>query len=378
MGWGKGKGFGLGPFVHHHHHRGPGVGLIAAEAAVVGAVAGATIAAYPQDTPYRKGKGKGKGPTVVIDNTPPLRISSINMQLQFAEIRGITYLYAVDVMPEAGNPWRVMRSYKDFEELFLNLGRPKFSTATFPKSLDKMASGDRRYSFGMAIGTCFHCKATCRNRGDKDSQTVYCSTCYPLRFPDPAVLQTQHHQLQSWLQCVIQHPSSDSTWKISLRGFLEAGREFISPTVVQRDAYTPPIPTSSEAPETPVEQHHDKMICIEIPSGVIAGQVIAITVANGNQIQWTVPEGHKGGDTLTLWHDSATGTLTHVEDSQEQPESDQALSIEVPAGVKSGELIAIMVPDGREIQLTVPEGKKSGDRLDLWFDFAVGALTPLL
>jgi hypothetical protein len=455
MGWGKGKG--SGP---HHHHRGPGVGLIAAEAAVVGAVAGATVASvaarppprkpkpwevyrgpedvviktrqpapapvvvcapraaqaqpvvvvsgtYPKAKPYSKFKPKGKVTQsgVVVDSTPPLSISSISMQLQHAEIRGITYFYAVDVVPESGNPWRVMRSYNEFQDLFSKLGRQTFPTAPFPHSLDKMALGDGRSDFGLGIGTCFYCKAKCRNRGDKESRTVYCSTCYPLRFPDTPVLQSQQRQLESWLQNVIQHLTSRGAWMSFLRGFLEAGREFIPTSSVQdaaasiekaspskQPALSPspaqaayvqsspkpaPMPTSSEPA---VEQHHEQgeLMSIEIPAGVIAGQIIAITVPNGNQVHLTLTEGQNSGDIVTLLYDSVAGTLTPVTDSEEQSESDQQLSIEVPAGVNSGQLIAITVPDGRQIQFTVPEGKKSGDQLDLWFDSASGTLMPLL
>jgi hypothetical protein len=305
------------------------------------------------------------------------------MQLSLAEIRGITYCYAVDVLPETNNPWRVMRSYKEFEQLWSKVGRPSFPSASFPQSLDKLVSGDRRYDFGMGLGTCFHCKASCRNRGDKDSRTVYCSTCYPLRFPDPVILQSQHQQLEAWLQCVVQHPSSRSTWKIPLRSFLEAGRAFISPTTAQSAAFaqSSPIPAPLPAPsETLVEQHHEEgeMLSIEIPAGVTAGQIMAITVPNGRQVQFTVPEGRKGGDTLNLWYDAVAGALTIAHDSEEQSESDQVLSIEVPAGVNSGQVIAITVPDGRQIQFAVPESKEGGDQLDLWFDSVAGTLTPLL
>lgn len=471
MGWGKGgKGFGPGPFGRHHHHRGPGLGVVAAEAAIVGAVAGATVATVAARPPPRpkpchrgpevivieaerprvpppvvvaqaepvivvsgtypkakakgkgrwKGKGKGKGPIVVVDNTPPLSISRVSMFLDLAEIRGITHFYAIDVMPESGNPWRVMRSYKQFEELFVRLGRQSFPAASFPRSLDDMASGDGRYDFGFGIGRCSHCKCNCKNRGYKETRTVYCTTCYAERFPDPVVLQTQHVQLEAWLQCVIQHPSSHGPWTPPLRSFLETGREFTAdartpapvpkptakastaaPTsiakafapvpkqappspVPKQAAYTQsslttpaPMPNTSEAP---VEQNDEQgeIMSIEIPSGVTAGQIIAITVPNGRQVQFAVPAGQKAGDALTLWYDSAVGTLTPIEDSDEQSESDQTLSIEVPAGVKSGQTIGITVPDGRQIQFVVPEGKEAGHQLDLWFDSAAGTLVPLL
>jgi len=446
MGWGKGgKGWAPGPFGHHHHHhRGPGVGVAIAEAAVVGAVAGATIATVaatshprprpkPKPRPYycgpdvivvepgrpivqaqpvvaqaqpvvvvcpkakpfpkHKGKGRGKGPIVVVDNTPPLNISSISMRLPAAEIRGISYFYAVHVTPETGAAWRIMRSYKEFEDLYCKIGRQSFPACPFPQSLEKMASGDRRYDFGMGLGTCVNCKAKCKNRGDKETRTVYCSDCYPQRFPDPAVLQTQHNQLELWLKSVVGHGSSQGPWKVALKGFLEAGREFISAAPAQSSAvssakapaptpqqaaYTQPSPPT--APETALEQHDEKgeMMSIEIPAGLKAGQVIAINVPDGKQVQLTVPEGHQGGDTLSLWYDSVAGTLTPVDDSPEQSGSDQTLSISVPAGVSSGQLIAITVPDGRQIHFTVPEGKNSGDQLDLWFDSAAGTLTPLL
>jgi uncharacterized protein YcgI (DUF1989 family) len=118
---------------------------------------------------------------------------------------------------------------------------------------------------------------------------------------------------------------------------------------------------------------------IEIPAGVSAGQALAITVPDGRQIQFSVPNGKKGGDQLTLLFDAAAGTLTPAEDDAAPTgdESEQMMSVQIPAGVTAGQIMAVTVPDGRQLQVTVPEGKKGGDQLELWFDANAGALVPL-
>jgi hypothetical protein len=111
---------------------------------------------------------------------------------------------------------------------------------------------------------------------------------------------------------------------------------------------------------------------------VLPGQVIAITVPDGRQIQLTLPERAVSGDQLELWLDPQAGTLEPVSPAEPRGDcSEQVMSIEIPAGVQPNQVIAITVPDGRQIELTVPAGKQGGDHLDLWFDPVAGTLAPL-
>jgi len=120
---------------------------------------------------------------------------------------------------------------------------------------------------------------------------------------------------------------------------------------------------------------------IEIPAGVAAGQVLSISVWDGKQIEFAVPEGCKGGDSLDLWYDSASGTLMAYDAAEcgdaAEGTLEQVMSIEIPAGVSAGQTLSISVPDGRQIELIVPDGKKGGDQLEVFFDPAAGTLAPL-
>ena len=56
----------------------------------------------------------------------------------------------------------------------------------------------------------------------------------------------------------------------------------------------------------------------------------------------------------------------------------QVLQIVVPAGVTSGQILSVNVPDGRQLTFEVPPGSPPGSELQLWFDPAAGTVSPLV
>lgn len=366
---------------------------------------------------YHKGKGAGKG-VVVVGNSPaspPLAISSVSLPPSVFEMRGLNRFFGVDVSPQSGQAWRVFRSDDDFRGLYGNVGSPSLSYP-FPRSLDeKMNAGaDRRYDFGIGLGKCAQCGGRSYNRGDSASNKVYCLPCYNKLFPDAAALNDHRRELEVWLQELTQNPNSNGLWKEPLRGFLEAGRQFIAsaPQAAVASAVPAPVaaaaaplpaaagaaasqamygrhdgagsppaaaPVVAPAPAPPTGDDAAGLMAIDIPAGVAAGQVLAITVLDGKQIEFTVPEGSQGGDHLELWYDPVAGTLTPIDASGGGSASDggEVMVIDIPAGVTSGQVLAITVPDGRQIEFTVPDGKGGGAQLELWFDPAAGTLAPL-
>jgi len=348
MGWGgKGKGKGWAPampgpmamgapampgpavFHHHRHHRhhgGIGVGTaleVAAEAALVGGAAAAVVAAStrprrrppPQLLPPQqvvvlpsggpvysqpqqgyvvqppKGKGKGKGPpqVIVAQPEPPLAITSVCLPPGSIEQRGTVTFFWVEVMSESGSRWRVMRRYNEFLALQRQLGP---SSENLP-------------------GAPFPGKSFLKCSGEK--------------------LEVRRRGLEIWIGMAIRNPNCAGPWLRPLRQFLEAGREMIAPgpvvptsapgqaAPVAPPAAAPPLPAPatghSDAPAGVAEDDDGNILEIEIPAGINAGQLLAVTVPDGRQVNVAVPEGYCGGSKLELWYDSVTGTLTPLTSS---------------------------------------------------------------
>lgn len=128
-----------------------------------------------------------------------------------------------------------------------------------------------------------------------------------------------------------------------------------------------------------------EMFEVEIPAGVAAGQTITITVPDGRQAMLQVPAGSPPGSILTLFFDAQTGTLSPVQDSSSsttaprkstseaattKTSADDATTvlIPVPAGVQPGQMIAVTVPDGKQINFSLPAGVQEGQMIRLWYD----------
>ena len=63
----------------------------------------------------------------------------------------------------------------------------------------------------------------------------------------------------------------------------------------------------------------------------------------------------------------------------EAPEAlEGPMQILVPEGVVCGDTLAVKVPDGRELTVSVPAGVASGSELMVWFDPVAGTLSPLV
>lgn len=56
----------------------------------------------------------------------------------------------------------------------------------------------------------------------------------------------------------------------------------------------------------------------------------------------------------------------------------ELLQVQIPAGVGAGQALAVAVPDGRQILITVPTGARSDEKqpfiVELWYDAAAGTL----
>lgn len=326
MGWGAGKGHHGHHHGHHHHgHRGPGLLGLAAEAAVVGGVTAAIVGAasgrrphprpyqyqaapvvvmQPQPVPayyaqaapvyvqqgqpvqamapapqYRGGgKGKGKGRTVSDLTTPHLGAMRISLPPGCMEARDGTTYFAVIATPEHGEPWQVLRRYKEFDALHIRLGHlsDRFLCAPFP------------------------------------GKTFLGAACTGQK------LEERRRGLETWLQRAIEDPSARGTWLRPLRDFLDSGRVFLqaAPAAAAPPppaaAAAPPPPTAPSAPPmdtAPPPEDEGITLQIVVPDGVGPGVHLGVEVPDVGQVIFVVPEGVAPGAQIQLWYDSS-GSLT--------------------------------------------------------------------
>jgi len=309
--------------------RGLGVGIVAAEAAVVGAVAGACVATAverprrPTTEVVVVGQSAAASPVIVETSSPapvivetsrpapvivetsrpapvvvqpprparpvaprnpvaavvqhaeePLRVNSVFLSPEQEENRGNVHFFAIDWTEETGASWRVMRRYNEFLDLQKSLSAVSFPDAPFPGK--------------SGLSTCKGQDLVNRRRG-----------------------------LEMWLRRVLQHPEALSSWAGSIRSFLQAGRMEIAssplaeaPSSKPQPAASPPLPTAPPAKKT-----DDSVLAVKVPAGVEPGQVVAVTIPGGPEVNMTVPKGAKGGGEVQVWYDSASGTVTPLVDN---------------------------------------------------------------
>lgn len=143
----------------------------------------------------------------------------------------------------------------------------------------------------------------------------------------------------------------------------------------------------SANPCTPSVQRPCETMEVEIPAGILAGQMLGVTVPDGREATIRIPEGSEPGSTLLLSFDPASGTLSRLQpvaveaerrpsvaESSDPRSGSQLVSVQVPTGVKAGQLLGVMVPDGRQINVTVPHGAAEGSTLQCCFDSKEGTL----
>jgi len=153
-------------------------------------------------------------------------------------------------------------------------------------------------------------------------------------------MEDRRRGLEVWLQRTVQHPSSRAAWARPLADFLTAGRESVQSGAPAAAPYVPTAPpaapyvAASAAPSAP----------LPAPSAPPPSETEAACAA---------------------------------EPAPEEDDGSEMMVIEIPPGVASGAVLGITVPDGSQVNVTLPEGKKSGDALELWYDASAGTLTPL-
>jgi len=230
---------------------------------------------------------KGKGKVVVVHEEPvqPLAIQRICVSPELMEVRGDGTFFGIEVFPESGNCWTVHRRYNQFHDLHNDLGSmfQSFPDAPFP----------RKHMLG-----CTGQKLEDRRRG-----------------------------LEVWLQRALQQPGMRQQHTKLLRDFLQTGRVFIASPGAAPAAVAPNTPGAgrpastadsfdhprpSAPPADPPVEEDASVVEVVIPEGVVPGQVLAVTVPDGKQVHWTIPEGVRAGSHVELFYNAEQGTLTRL------------------------------------------------------------------
>jgi len=187
------------------------------------------------------------------------------------EIRGEVVFFCVQVVPHSGDPWRVMRRYRNFVDLRKELGPQAmhFPGAHFP----------RKHLFRLGV----------------------------------AKLEARRLGLEVWLQRALEAPMSAGSWLRPLRQFLEGGRQSVPPVGPCGQQHFPKAAAGGLAAQPPVpepvQQQDGVVLQIQIPAGVSAGQLLGVTVPGGSQINFAIPPGVIAGQTVDLFYDPAAATL---------------------------------------------------------------------
>jgi len=68
--------------------------------------------------------------------------------------------------------------------------------------------------------------------------------------------------------------------------------------------------------------------------------------------------------------------LVEAEAAPQPAQDDMLLEVVVPSGVSEGQLLAVAVPDGSHMTITVPKGLEAGSKLELSYSPSTKMLTP--
>ena len=110
----------------------------------------------------------------------------------------------------------------------------------------------------------------------------------------------------------------------------------------------PPAVPRQTAPATP------ETIEVQVPPGAVPGATIEFELDDGRVIDVPVPEGARAGDRLQVPLSLATAA----------PPA-ESIEIQVPEGAVPGATLEFTLDDGRTIDITVPDGARAGDRLQV-------------
>lgn len=207
----------------------------------------------------------------------------------------ITY-FAIDVAPDGGRfAWRVMHRYSQFHALASQLGYTAMHIpdAPFPRKHWTECQGAR--------------------------------------------LEERRYALEVWLQRILMYVFGRPDWSPAVRAFLTEDLRALPPDATAAAPALPPAAPPTGAAPAPAPAPDAE------PASPPAAQPSSPPAAA---------------------------------QEPQNPSSFSLLQIQVPAGLEPGQLMAVVVPDGRQVNISVPPGTPAdGTTLQLLFDPAAGTLT---
>eukprot|EP00928_Gymnodinium_smaydae_P020069 TRINITY_DN17751_c0_g1_i1.p1 TRINITY_DN17751_c0_g1~~TRINITY_DN17751_c0_g1_i1.p1 ORF type:complete len:365 (-),score=77.10 TRINITY_DN17751_c0_g1_i1:78-1172(-) len=304
------------------------------------------------------------------------QIASIRLEpAAIVERAGVTY-FGIDVFPaNGGTPWRVLRRYNDFHAMQRRVRvrhafPPKHMTGCRGPRLE-----ERRRELEGWLRT-----------------AVAQTQAQPLRFHGRDVVAlhaflTQNLQSLPMAAAAPIGASPAAIAATSAPAALPAAP--VAASAVPMTAPVAPLPPPTEttpsgagAQAGPQEGGHSEpvMLTIPVPCGMAAGQPLDVQVPGGRQLRISLPEGY--GTELRLRFDPKAGTLTpeplqsdgHL--AAEAHEEELLLSVPVPADAAPHQSLSVVVPDGRQLTVSLPAGAVRGSTQLLRFNSRAGTLVP--
>lgn len=358
-------------------------------ATVVGAVAGFTVGG-----PWGAIIGGSIGAIATRSKAPQVVslsdvITSVRLSPRTVDRGGVTY-FAIEVVPAAGSPYRILRRYSQFRKLYQQV---RHISCPFPRKHLMVCTG--------------------------------------------LALERRRDGLERWLQRAVmqQQQRTGSLANSRLLGFFLTGREPLLVDLVRRDplarqyiAFELPVgaipgetltvrcpdgrhigavipsgvaagtklkiplemagsislaqvyslpdataaatsPSSSALAATTSRADISVLFSVQVPEEMGAGQQLNVTVPDGRRFTFNVPDGAVGSDVLVKL-DPVAGLVPLPTRDPELGKIDgeiieELLSVTVPAGVSSGQILSVSLPDGRQLPMAVPPNVVAGQTLNV-------------
>ncbi|CAJ1333818.1 unnamed protein product [Effrenium voratum] len=307
------------------------VGLVVAGpvGAVVGGVLGAVV-------------GNNVGRKQVMDS---LGVTGIRLPREGVMVINGTTFFTVEVSHATRGTTKVLRRYSEF----YNLQRRARVRYPFPPKLWSDCSGHRLE----------------QRRAGLEAWLSYVS----LRFSHYGVPNALQNEMNSFLFHNAQtvQPAHFVQPDAAAGYVAPAAAAPMAPPASQHPAPVPPVPQVPPVP--PVQQQ--VLLSISVPDGVVAGQAVAVKLPDGRELTITVPPG--AAKEIQVVYDPSSAQLSLAGQQPAPAPQDPAgtpeiFAIQVPMGIVPGQELQVVVPDGRQLNITLPHGKQPGDELRVRVD----------
>ena len=195
--------------------------------------------------------------------------------------------------------------------------------------------------------------------------------------------EVQDHPVESYAAAVAVIGADDRPRQSKIRIFVFKTRNCVSKTrncvskmrnfVLKMMNFAVALTFDLTDPTAAETQPDSSVITILCPEGSQEGEMIAITLPDGRDMEVTIPEGMEPGDELEIEIEISTEEAMGVEEAEDEEEEEGSImlvTILCPAGLGPGGSTLIGLPDGRELEVIIPDGVEPGDEFEVEVDAA--------